>query len=115
MNKQEAIKTLRAWRWNMADHGVPDFGEKYKALSMAIEALQDEKKKHTIGIECETKGFEEATEKVEVLASAYDSFPPQVTVRNCRDCVVNIHPSQTKIIIFKDDDMEGRDGTDDNV
>ena len=42
MNKQEAIKTLREWRGRMADHGVPDFGEKYKALGMAIEALQDD-------------------------------------------------------------------------
>lgn len=42
MNKQEAIKTLREWRGRMADHGVPDFGEKYKALDMAIEALQDD-------------------------------------------------------------------------
>ena len=57
-------------------------------------------------IECETKGFEEATEKVETLASAYDSFPPQVSVRNCRDCVINIHPSQTKIITVGDEEED---------
>lgn len=63
-------------------------------------------KKNKIKIECETKGFEEATEKVEALASAYDSFPPQVTVRNCRDCEINIYPSQTKIITIGDEEAE---------
>lgn len=65
-----------------------------------------DEKKNKIKIECETVGFEEATEKVETLASAYDSFPPQVTVRNCRDCVINIHPSQTKIITAGDEEDE---------
>lgn len=40
MNRAEAIEILKTWRENMANHGVPDFGEKYKALGMAIEALQ---------------------------------------------------------------------------
>ena len=66
----------------------------------------DKKNKIEIEIECETKGFEEAAEKVETLASAYDSFPPQVSVRNCRDCVINIHPSQTKIITIGDEEDE---------
>lgn len=63
-------------------------------------------KKTKIEIECETKGFEEAAEKVETLASAYDSFPPQVSVRNCHDCVINIHPSQTKIITIGDEEED---------
>lgn len=51
-----------------------------------------------IKINCETNGFEDATEKIETLAEAYDGFPAQVTVKNCRNCTINIHPSQTKII-----------------
>ena len=51
-----------------------------------------------VEIEAITKGFEEATEKVEALAEAYDSFPAQVTVRGCKDCTINMYPSQTKII-----------------
>ena len=35
---------------------------------------------------------------VETLADAYDGFPAQVTIRNCRDCKINVYPSQTKII-----------------
>ena len=46
----------------------------------------------------ETEGMEEATEQMEMLADAYDGFPAQVTVKNCRDCTFNIYPSQTKII-----------------
>ena len=60
-------------------------------------------------IECETKGFEEATEKVEALAEAYDSFPPQVQIRNCRNCNINIYPSQT---IFHEYHSEYEDGYD---
>lgn len=50
-----------------------------------------------VKIRCETEGFDEAQEKVEALVSAYDGFPPQVQVRNCRDCTINIYPSQTRI------------------
>ena len=50
-----------------------------------------------VNIECRTNGFEEAQEKVEALASAYDGFPAQVTIRQCHDCVINIYPSQTII------------------
>ena len=63
-------------------------------------------KKNKIEIECETVGFDEAAEKVEALADACDGFPAQVTVRNCRDCVINIHPSQTKIITIGDEEDE---------
>ena len=47
-------------------------------------------------INIETEGFEEATEKIETLAEAYDGFPAQVTVKNCRNCTINIYPSQTR-------------------
>ena len=50
-----------------------------------------------VKIRCETEGFDEAQEKVEALASAYDGFPPQVQVKNCRDCTINIYPSQMRI------------------
>lgn len=48
-------------------------------------------------IKVETEGFEEAQEQVEALADAYDGFPAQVTIKNCRDCTINIYPSQMKI------------------
>ena len=51
-----------------------------------------------IKINVETEGFEEAIEKVETLAEAYDGFPAQVVIKNCRDCNISIYPSQTKII-----------------
>ena len=56
-------------------------------------------------IECETTGFDEATEKVETLVEAYDGFPPQVQIKGCRDCTINIYPSQTKFY----EQMERRD------
>lgn len=49
-------------------------------------------------INCETEGFEEATEQVEALAEAYDGFPAQVTIKGCKNCTFNIYPSQTKLI-----------------
>ena len=52
--------------------------------------------KYTIKVE--TEGMEEATEQMEMLADAYDGFPAQVTVKNCRDCTINIYPSQTRIV-----------------
>jgi hypothetical protein len=45
-------------------------------------------------INVETEGMEEAQEQIEMLADAYDGFPAQVTVKNCRDCTINIYPSQ---------------------
>lgn len=51
-----------------------------------------------IKIAVETEGFEEAIEQVDMLAEAYDGFPPQVQIKGCRDCTINIYPSQTKII-----------------
>lgn len=53
---------------------------------------------NNVKITCETEGFEEATEQLETLADAYDGFPAQVMIKNCRDCVINIYPSQTKIV-----------------
>ena len=52
--------------------------------------------KYTIKVE--TEGMEEATEQMEMLADAYDGFPAQVTVKNCRDCTINIYPSQTRFV-----------------
>ena len=52
--------------------------------------------KYTINVE--TEGIEEATEQIEMLADAYDGFPAQVTIKNCRDCTFNIYPSQTRFV-----------------
>ena len=54
-----------------------------------------------VKINCETSGFEEATEQIEALAEAYDGFPAQVVIRNCRNCTFNVYPSQTKFIETK--------------
>lgn len=54
-------------------------------------------RRNQIEIDVKTNGFEEATEKVEALANAYDSFPPQVQIKNCRDCTFHIHPSQIQM------------------
>lgn len=51
-----------------------------------------------------TEGFEDAQQEVEALAEAYDGFPAQVTIKNCRDCTFNIYPSQTKIIDIRQED-----------
>lgn len=61
---------------------------------------------NTIQIKCETEGFEEAVEKVEALVEAYDGFPPQVQIKGCRDCKINIYPSQTKIITYESEQEE---------
>ena len=50
--------------------------------------------KYTLRVE--TEGMEEATEQVERLADAYDGFPAQVTIKNCRDCTFNIYPTQMR-------------------
>ena len=50
--------------------------------------------KYTLRVE--TEGMEEATEQVEMLADAYDGFPAQVMIKNCRDCTINIYPSQLR-------------------
>ena len=52
--------------------------------------------KYTIKVE--TEGMEEATEQIEMLADAYDGFPAQVTIKNCRYCTFNIYPSQTRFV-----------------
>lgn len=53
----------------------------------------------TVKVNVETDGFEEATEKIEMLADAYDGFPAQLTIKNCRDCSFYIYPSQNKTIV----------------
>ena len=52
--------------------------------------------KYTLRVE--TEGMEEAQEQIEMLADAYDGFPAQVTIKNCRDCTFKIYPSQTRIV-----------------
>ena len=57
-----------------------------------------------IKIKCETEGIEEATEQVEMLAEAYDGFPAQVTIKNCRDCTIYVYPSQIRNVYKKGDE-----------
>ena len=51
-------------------------------------------------IKCSTEGFDEAQQEVEALAEAYDGFPAQVIIKNCRDCRINVYPSQTKMVEY---------------
>lgn len=60
---------------------------------------------NNIKIKCETEGFDDAIEKVDALVEAYDGFPPQVLIKHCHDCKINIYPSQTKIISNKAEGM----------
>lgn len=53
---------------------------------------------NNIKINVETDGFEEATEKIETLAEAYDGFPAQVVIKNCHNCTFNIRPTQIQTI-----------------
>lgn len=52
----------------------------------------------TIKINVEAEGIDETTEKMEALVDVMDGFPPQVTIKNCRDCTINIYPSQMKTV-----------------
>ena len=51
----------------------------------------------TVNIKASTEGFEDAIQEVETLAEAYDGFPAQITIKNCKLCTFNIYSSQTKI------------------
>ena len=51
----------------------------------------------TLKIKANTEGFEDALQEVEALAEAYDGFPAQITIKNCKLCTFNIYSSQTKI------------------
>lgn len=59
-----------------------------------------------IKINVETEGFEEAMQQVEELAEAYEGFPAQVTIKNCKDCTINIYASQTQITDTGDEKNE---------
>lgn len=50
----------------------------------------------TLTVNVETEGIEEATAELEGLASVYDGFPAQVTVKNCSRCTINIYPTQIR-------------------
>ena len=46
--------------------------------------------KGTVEVEMKTKGFEDATEKIELMADAMDSLPAKVNIK-AKDCEVNVH------------------------
>ena len=52
----------------------------------------------TLKINVEAEGIDETTEKMEALVDVMDGFPPQVVIKNCRDCAINIYPSQTRLV-----------------
>lgn len=58
----------------------------------------------------------ETASEVEALAEAYDGFPAQVQVKGCKDCTINIYPSQTKFVSINGDEERQKgyeDGYDD--
>lgn len=62
-----------------------------------------------VELEVETKGFEEATDKLQEMTDAMNNMPSQVAIRNCRDCVINVHPSQIIMGDFGDDEGDGEE------
>lgn len=46
--------------------------------------------KHTIPVEVNALGFEEAAEKIELMADAIDSLPATVNIK-AKDCEINVH------------------------
>lgn len=46
--------------------------------------------KNTIPVEIEANGFEEAAEKIELMADAIDSLPATVNIK-AKDCKINVH------------------------
>lgn len=65
--------------------------------------MGDRKNSINVGIECKTKGFDDALEEIDSLVDVLQNMPNQVVIRNCRDCVFNIYPSQT---MFWNDDVD---------
>ena len=63
----------------------------------------------TLKIKANTEGFDDALQEVEALAEAYDGFPAQITIKNCKLCTFNIYPSQTKIINATQEDENEED------
>lgn len=47
-------------------------------------------KKSTIPVEIEARGFEDAAEKIELMADAMDSLPATVNIK-AKDCKINVH------------------------
>lgn len=87
--------------------GVEDcdqFVEGPKAVPKSEWVGGPRKPAHKIEIECETKGFEEAAEEIERIGDAISDFPPQVTVRNCDGCTINIYASQYPLARGGDDE-----------
>ena len=58
--------------------------------------------KQTIPIELKTLGFDEATEKIELMADAIDSIPATVNIK-AKDCEINVHSTN---IIEKQDPIK---------
>ena len=46
--------------------------------------------KNTIPVEIEAHGFEDAAEKIELMANAIDSLPATVNIK-AKDCKINVH------------------------
>ena len=56
--------------------------------------MREESKAGKVVVEVETKGIEEAEQKIAALADACEVLPAQVSIKNCRDCTINIYPDQ---------------------
>lgn len=68
--------------------------------------MKDRKNSIDVEIECKTKGFDSASEEIDSLVDVLQNMPNQVVIRNCRDCVFNIYPSQT---MFWNDNVDDAD------
>ena len=64
----------------------------------------NKKSRVEVDIDVNTEQVEEATEKVDAFVDLLSKAPSPVTIRGCRDCVFNIHPSQMMMYGGTDDD-----------
>lgn len=46
--------------------------------------------KGTVQVDVKTSGFEDAAEKIELMADAIDSLPATINIK-AKDCKVNVH------------------------
>ena len=53
---------------------------------------------HICKLKFVSEGLEETKEGIEELSDALCDLPSQVTIRNCRNCTINVYPSQTRLV-----------------
>ena len=60
----------------------------------------------TLTINVEAVGAKKAADEIDRLARHIQMLPPQVTVQDCHNCEINIHPSQNIWQDTRDEEVE---------